>query len=182
MRLRNRLGSSLALLMVAWAGLVACAGMTGKEMGSDKDMMMEKKPVMAAQASSAGDREKSTMEAKADTSVRTAMLNGAGGHHASGKVTVSSSTRGASAILFTDFAVDRVPDGRVYLAKNGDHRRGVELGRLTQFSGTLTFPVPTGVSPEDYDSVVIWCKQFDVKIGHAVIEKPRMEGDHGMMK
>jgi hypothetical protein len=51
---------------------------------------------------------------------------------------------------------------------------GVELGKLNQFSGTVSFDLPMGVNPEDYDSVVIWCKQFKVEIGRAYLSKKMM--------
>ena len=73
-------------------------------------------------------------------------------------------------LVLRDITVDRVPDGRVYLAHNADYENGVELGRLTQFTGTVTYPVPSEINPRDYNSVVIWCKRFDVEIGHGYFE------------
>jgi hypothetical protein len=67
--------------------------------------------------------------------------------------------------------IDRVPDGRVHLVKGGDYTKGVELGRLTEFSGVFEFPIPAGVNTQDYDSVVIWCHKFNVKIGVAFFQK-----------
>jgi hypothetical protein len=69
----------------------------------------------------------------------------------------------------SDIKIDEVPDGRVYLAKKGDHTKGVEVGRLKQFSGTVQFPIPAGVNPDDYDSVVVWCEKFSVGIGHTFL-------------
>jgi hypothetical protein len=51
---------------------------------------------------------------------------------------------------------------------------GVELGRLQQFTGTVSFDLPAGVSPDDYDTVIIWCKQFNVEIGRARYGKKMM--------
>ena len=105
---------------------------------------------------------------------RTAKLAGAGGHHATGTVAVAKDSNGSGRLALTDISVDRVPDGRVYLAKNGDYTKGVEVGKLTQFSGTVTFPIPANVRVEEYDSVVIWCKKFSVEIGHAFFDKQMM--------
>ena len=121
--------------------------------------------------------EKGMMEGK-----MTAMLAGAGDHHAAGMVAIAKDKNGAPILRMTDIKVDKVPDGRVYLTKGGDYTKGVELGKLKQFSGTVEYPIPTGVNPQDYDSVVIWCQKFSVEIGHAFFEKGMMEKDKGMAK
>jgi hypothetical protein len=174
---RNPRKPGWVALFIVSTVLAACTGMGGKGMGPDTEMMkkeptMEKKEAMV--------QREAMMEEKAAMAARTGMLAGSGRHHASGKVTVVGSTQGSSMLQLTDFTVDRVPDGRVYLAKNGDHARGVELGKLTQFSGAVTFPVPARVSPDDYDSVVIWCKRFEVEIGRAFLDESMAAPERGM--
>jgi hypothetical protein len=77
-------------------------------------------------------------------------------------------------LTLSDIEVDKVPDGYVYLTKNADRMHGVALGMLKQFSGTVSFDLPAGVNPKNYDSVVIWCKQFNVEIGRAYLSKKMM--------
>lgn len=101
-----------------------------------------------------------TMEGK-----MTAMLAGAGSHQAAGTLAITKDRNGRSILTMIDITVDRVPDGRVYLAKDGDYAKGVELGRLTQFSGTVEYSIPAGIDAQHYNSVVIWCKRFSVEIG-----------------
>lgn len=101
----------------------------------------------------------------------TGMLTGAEGHHAAGKVVISKGRGGTLVLFLLDAKIDRVPDGRVHLAKGGDYTQGVELGKLTEFSGALEFLIPAGVNAQDYDSVVIWCHKFNVKIGEAFFRK-----------
>jgi hypothetical protein len=101
----------------------------------------------------------------------TGMLTGADGHHAAGKVVISKGRNGNPTLFLLDAKIDRAPDGRVHLAKGGDYTQGVELGKLTEFSGALEFPIPAGVNAQDYDSVVIWCHKFNVKIGEAFFRK-----------
>lgn len=98
-------------------------------------------------------------------------LSGTGSHQAAGMVAIESNGDGSMVLTLTDFSVDRVPDGRVYLTRNANHARGVELGRLTKFSGSAAYVIPASVSTTDYDGVVIWCKKFDVEIGRAFFEK-----------
>lgn len=45
--------------------------------------------------------------------------------------------------------------GRFYLAEGADSRKGVELGKLSRFSGQVEYDIPAGVNPEAYDSAVI---------------------------
>ncbi|MCI0525974.1 MAG: DM13 domain-containing protein [Nitrospira sp.] len=122
----------------------------GEEM--EKEKMMEK--------------EKGMME-----EMITAKLTGAGDHHAAGMVAITKDKKGNQILMITDAKIDKVPDGRVYLAKDGDYTKGVELGKLTQFSGKVEFPIPGSVDFHEYNSVVIWCKKFNIEIGHALFEK-----------
>ncbi|WP_319406386.1 DM13 domain-containing protein [uncultured Desulfosarcina sp.] len=131
----------VSLALLGW--LAACAGTDG---------MMDKKmdPGMH-----------SGMEDKMNN-----MLMGSDSHHASGKVSFGMDMS-RHVLTLSDIKVDKVPGGYVYLTKNADRMHGVELGMLKQFSGTVSFDLPVGVNPDEYDSVVIWCKQFNVEIGRA---------------
>ncbi|MEW6682888.1 MAG: DM13 domain-containing protein [Nitrospirota bacterium] len=109
------------------------------------------------------------------------MLMGAKDHHASGSVALTTDADGHTVLRLENLKVDKVPDGRVYLAKDGDYTKGVELGKLTQFSGTVQYAIPANVNTADYNSVVIWCKKFNVEIGHATFDTGMMKKDGMMM-
>jgi hypothetical protein len=100
----------------------------------------------------------------------TAMLVGAAGHHAAGKVTFAKEM-GKDVLVLSDLEVDKVPDGHVFLAKNGDRTQGIDLGVLKQFSGSVSFALPAGTTPAAYDSVIIYCEKFKVEIGRAQLGK-----------
>jgi hypothetical protein len=180
----------LGLMGVPFAMLSACAGTMkdskgammekGETMAKDGAMTKTDKGMMGQKDGSMMKQKTGMMEGKMEA-IRTGMLAGAGSHHAAGTASVTKDQGGHNALTLTDIRVDRVPDGRVYLAKNGDYRAGIELGKLTQFSGTVDFPVPGTVNLEEYDSVVIWCKQFNVEIGRASLGKATMEGADAMM-
>jgi hypothetical protein len=102
------------------------------------------------------------------------MLMGSDGHQAAGKVSFGMGMNNQHVLTLSDINVEKVPDGYVYLTNNADRMHGVELGKLNQFSGTVSFDLPMGVNPNDYDSVVIWCKQFKVEIGRAYLSKKMM--------
>jgi Electron transfer DM13 len=175
----------VGLTAFGFAVLQGCAETTESEkgamMGHDKSMKSEK-AMMAEPTSGMMEKHDSMMEPKKEMKEsknemmgsRAARLAGVGGHHATGTVAVAKDSNGSGRLALTDISIDRVPDGRVYLAKNGDYTKGIEVGKLTQFSGTVTFPIPANVSVEEYDSVVIWCKKFNVEIGHAFFDKQMM--------
>lgn len=106
------------------------------------------------------------MDTKAD-----GMLMGSEGHMAAGKAEITEGMNGETILKLSDINVDKVPDGYVYLTKGGDHMNGVSLGKLKQFTGTVEFSIPMGVDPHEYDSVVIWCRQFNVEIGRAYLPR-----------
>ncbi len=180
----------LFVTLTSLAGMPACAG----TMQGSKEAMMEKGKTMTQDGAVAKTdkgmmmSDKEMMEPKTSMMkgkmavTRSAMLAGAGSHHATGTASVTEDHGGQATLILAEIRVDKVPDGRVYLAKNGDYRHGVELGKLTAFSGTVTFPVPAGVRGEDYDSVVIWCKKFNVEIGRASFEKAMKKADEAMME
>jgi hypothetical protein len=107
------------------------------------------------------------------TSEMAPMLMGSDGHHAAGTVSFGMAM-GKDVLTLSDIKVDEIPDGYVFLTHKGDWMHGVELGPLKQFTGTVSFDLPDGVSPDDYDTVVIWCKQFHVEIGRATYGKKMM--------
>jgi len=61
---------------------------------------------------------------------RTGTLTGTAGHHAAGAVVLAAGEGGA-VLTLEEIAVDKVPDGRVFPARDGDYRQGVEIGRAT---------------------------------------------------
>ena len=73
-------------------------------------------------------------------------------------------------LRFEDFRVTNGPDLRVILATHPDpqdrndvHTRDyVELGKLKGNIGNQNYPLPEGLSPDGFGSVVIYCKPFQV--------------------
>ena len=186
----KRMVCALGLMGLPIVSLSACAGMMqdskgammekGETMAKDGSMTKTDKGMMGQKNGSMMERKTGMMEGKM-AAIRTGMLTGAGSHQAAGMASVTKDQSGHRTLNLTEIRVDQVPDGRVYLAKNGDYRTGIELGKLTQFSGTVDFPIPDTVNLEKYDSVVIWCKKFNVEIGRASFGKPTMEAGDAMM-
>jgi hypothetical protein len=181
----TRMVFAVGLMGLPIVSLSACAG----TMQDSKGAMMEKGETMAPNGSMTktdkglmGQKDGSMMAQKTGMmAIRTGMLEGVGSHQAAGTASVTKDQTGRKTLNLTEIRVDQVPDGRVYLAKHGDYRTGIELGKLTQFSGAVDFTIPGTVNLEEYDSVVIWCKKFNVEIGRASFGKPTMEAGDAMM-
>ena len=163
MGMRNLWLAVMCLVVLGW--VTAYAG-TGEMMGKDKKDKMAMDNAMSKDGMM---EKKKGMEKKMQ-----AMLMGSDGHHAAGKVSVSKGMSSAHVLTLTDIKVDKVPDGYVYLTKDGDWMHGVQVGMLKQFTGTVSFDLPAGVNPEEFDTVVIWCKKFNVEIGRATFGKKMM--------
>ena len=134
---------------------------TDVKMTSEKETMMTEKPMMTSDT-----MEKKTMMAPS----KTAMLDGVDDHHAAGTVKFAHEM-GHNLLVLSGIKIDKVPDGHVYLAKQGNRKTGVDLGVLKQFSGDVSFKLPQGTDPDAYDSVVIYCEKFNVEIGRAEFKK-----------
>lgn len=156
------LSALLVIFVLVW--LPACGGMMDKEKAMDKDKAMMGKPGGMMMKKEQGMEVK--QESMTGAGSRQAALVGAAGHHASGTAALTKGEAGTSLLTFSGLDMDRVPDGRVYLAKHGDYAKGIEVGKLTVFQGAVTFMIPEGTNIDDYDGVVIWCKKFGVEIGH----------------
>ena len=91
-------------------------------------------------------------------------------HNGEGSATVYELPDGSHVLRFEDFRVTNGPDLRVLLATHPDPQgrnevQGpgyVELGKLKGNIGNQNYPLPEGLSPDDYGSVVIYCKPFHV--------------------
>jgi hypothetical protein len=169
----------VGLALLGW--VAACAGTDArmdKEMASDMHGQLDS-GMDYKMGSNKNHEMNSGMNPKMDTGMNSkmgAMLMGSGGHHASGMVAFGKGMHHRQALILSDLKVDMVPDGYVYLTKNGERMHGVELGKLKQFSGTVSFELPAGINPEDFDSVIIWCKQFNVEIGRAWLANAHHSG------
>jgi hypothetical protein len=97
-------------------------------------------------------------------------------HHGKGNVTVYETL----VHLESDFEVGPGPKFHVYLVPEGNVTPStavaktmyVDLGRLKAFKGSQNYPVPAGVDPAKYGSVVIWCEHFGVLISPAELKRP----------
>jgi len=94
-------------------------------------------------------------------------------HHGTGRVTVYADL----VHLEPDFRVGPGPKYHVYLVPESNvtpdtrvqDSMFIDLGRLKAFGGAQNYPVPGGVDLTRYQSVVIWCEQFNALISPAAL-------------
>lgn len=77
--------------------------------------------------------------------------------------------------LSDNFRTGRGPDVFVLLHREAtptsyDQEDYINLGMMSRFRGTQRYEIPEDVNLDDFQSVVIWCRQFDVTFGHAKLE------------
>ena len=80
--------------------------------------------------------------------------------------------------LEQDFKVGPGPKYHVYLVPDAevtpdtavDETMYVDLGRLKAFEGSQNYLIPDGIELANYQSVVVWCEQFNVLISPASLK------------
>ncbi|GEO16374.1 DM13 domain-containing protein [Microvirga aerophila] len=95
-------------------------------------------------------------------------------HYGRGRVTVTPRT----VFLEDDFEVGPGPAFHVYLVPKKEVRQStdvvgsmfVDLGPLRAFKGSQRYAVPNGVDLAQFDSVIIWCREFSVLISPADLQ------------
>lgn len=100
-------------------------------------------------------------------------------HPTSGRAIVVSRDDGGYELRLEDFASDSGPDIFIYLssAKNPTtdsavkNARNANLGPRKALRGNQSYRLPKGVSPEHFNSVIIWCRTYSVMFGAAALER-----------
>jgi len=73
-------------------------------------------------------------------------------------------------ISFSDFKTDNGPLLEVYLATSTNATDYISLGVLQGVEGNFSYALPEGINFETHKFVLIWCVEFSVNFGHAVLE------------
>jgi hypothetical protein len=98
-------------------------------------------------------------------------------HPTSGTATLSKADDGKYYVRLEDFSTENGPDLLVYLSAAPATASGTEfaqtfidLGKLKGNIGNQNYVVPDDADLEQYKSVVIWCRRFNVAFGAAPLE------------
>jgi hypothetical protein len=73
-------------------------------------------------------------------------------------------------LLLDPFSSQNGPDLRVYLSKDASGGSFINLGRLKSTTGKQSYDIPGNPNLDEYSYVLIWCQQFSVGFGRAMID------------
>lgn len=73
-------------------------------------------------------------------------------------------------LLLTNFKTDAGPLLELYLATDTNATDYVSLGVLAGLEGNFIYELPLDVNFSTHNIVMVWCVDFDVNFGHAVLE------------
>ena len=91
------------------------------------------------------------------------VLQGVGGHKASGNVEVKKVGDVTRIAFKDDFLLQDAPAPRLAWGNDG-YKRGTIFATLTKFKGAQEFVVPPSTDLTQYNDVWIWCEKFDVPL------------------
>ncbi len=97
-------------------------------------------------------------------------------HETTGTVEILQKENRIYVRLGDDFSTAEGPDLHLLLHKKNppmgyDQGDFVSLGRLKSLNGTQVYQVPEGVALDQYVSVVVWCKKFNIVFGTAHLKR-----------
>ena len=92
-----------------------------------------------------------------------------GFHNAEGIVKVVSLTDGSKILRLENFKSTNGPNVHVYLSTDKRATDYVDLGKLKANNGNQNYNIPTGTDIRKHNIVLIWCKDFSVLFGSAVL-------------
>lgn len=87
-------------------------------------------------------------------------------HPTSGKVSINNEK---TILSFTDFKTDNGPVLEVYLTTDTSVSNYITLGVLKGINGNYEYTLPANIDYTIYNHVVIWCVDFKVNFGYAVL-------------
>jgi hypothetical protein len=115
----------------------------------------------------------STSSSEPPAAARSGAFEGADDFHfGRGTATLLETAPGEWALRFEDFSVRNGPDLFVYLSPDEDGYAdgALEVAVLKATDGSFNVPLPAGADPDEYRSVLIWCKQFSTLFAVATLE------------
>ncbi len=91
-----------------------------------------------------------------------------GAHQTSGIATIDQAE---STLTLTNFKTDSGPDLNIYLARSLSTITTdfIDLGNIKGLNGNYTYDLPDNVDYTLYKFVIVWCVDFDVNFGYAVL-------------
>lgn len=78
-----------------------------------------------------------------------------------------------SKLNFETFKTDAGPNLNIYLASDINNIKGdyIDLGNIKGTSGNYSYDLPNNIDFDKYKYVVVWCVDFNVNFGYAILSK-----------
>ncbi len=91
-------------------------------------------------------------------------------HPTSGKASIITDAGGKTYLVIENLNSDNGPDLRIWFSPNTSGAPYQELGFLKAASGSFFYELNNSINYTTNNRVLIWCKQFSVLFGHAVLQ------------
>jgi hypothetical protein len=91
-------------------------------------------------------------------------------HQTTGTVKIVRETSGKRFLVFENFRTDNGPDLRVWLSPNTTASPYTQIGTLKAISGNFSYELSDSVNYTTNNRVLIWCEDFSVLFGNAVLQ------------
>lgn len=91
-------------------------------------------------------------------------------HPSSGTVKIVKDAANKIYLVVENFKTDGGPDLRIWLSSNNNGNPNQEVGLLKAPSGNFSYELDASFNYTSNNRVLIWCKQFSVLFGYAVLQ------------
>lgn len=91
-------------------------------------------------------------------------------HSTSGTARIVKDSSNSRFLVFENFSTDNGPDLRVWLSKNTNAAQYQEVGKLTAVAGNFSYKLAANINLAVYNYVLIWCEDFSVLFGYAILQ------------
>jgi hypothetical protein len=159
---------TVAAVLVATVAVGYWTGFRDDEVDEDVAMASGRATEPERDAALGGEGGEPRKERSGPVELASGPFTGEDGHSGSGTATVVEQPDSERVLTFTDFDVDPGAAVEVYLTPDtGDVSDRVELGGLKGNVGDQQYEIPASADLGRYDSVVLWCTPFTVRIAVA---------------
>ncbi len=108
----------------------------------------------------------SVLVSQAMTTSRSGVFSGNGSYTVNGNVTMEIVNNNLQ-LNFTNFSSSSGPGLYIYLGNSVNS--GISIEALNNRTGSFTVDLPSSISIDDYNYVLIWCKPFGLTFGSALL-------------
>ncbi|MEO5947286.1 MAG: DM13 domain-containing protein [Chitinophagaceae bacterium] len=91
-------------------------------------------------------------------------------HTTSGTAKVVTDAAGKKYLVIENLRTDNGPDLRIWLSPNNNASSYQEVGLLRAVTGNFSYELSPAINYTTNNRVLIWCEDFSVLFGHAILQ------------